>query len=80
MINVKDAVNSVIAYMRDFSQYMPNSDQRLEEVAYDDEDHEWIIVVSFRENLLSATPRLYKRFRIGAENGEVKSMQNERPT
>ena len=40
MITVKQAVESVIQYMRDFSQYMPNSDQRLEEVEFDDQDNE----------------------------------------
>jgi hypothetical protein len=74
MITVKQAVESVIQYMRDFSQYMPNSDQRLEEVEFDDQDNEWSIIVSFKENSFSNDSRIFKRFKVSGETSEVTSM------
>jgi hypothetical protein len=76
MITVKQAVESVIEYMRDFSQYMPNSDQRLEEVDFDDNGDEWRVIVSFKENSLSPGPRIYKQFRVNSDKAEVTSMRN----
>lgn len=79
MITVKQAINSAITYMREFQQYMPNSDQRLEEVEFDYDRQEWQLTISFIENALSSDPRIYKQFFIDGENAEVKAMKNYVP-
>ncbi|WP_330084050.1 hypothetical protein [Methylocystis iwaonis] len=82
MITAKRAMDSIGRYIREFSQYIPSNDIRLEEIEPDDEKREWIITVSYPENPLTESKRVYKRFRVdGSEMGEaeVKSMKNATP-
>jgi len=76
MINNKDAIRAVIGYMKDLSEFMPSTDERLEEIELDDPSKEWLVTVSFRENAIFADPRIYKRFAVDSEKGEVKSMHD----
>ncbi len=81
MISAKQAMDGIGRYIREFSQYIPSNDIRLEEIEPDDEKHEWLITVSYPANPLAITGnnRIYKRFRVGSDdagNADVKSMKN----
>jgi len=74
MISNKEAVKAVVKYMMDMSEFMPNSERRLEELAYDADEKSWVVSVSFKEHSLSDEPRIYRRFFVDADSAEVKSM------
>ena len=79
-IDVKSAVRIAIDYLREFNEFMPLRDFRLEEVEFD-ESGSWLITLSAEEvnpgpfAALELSKRNYKRFRIDAQTGEVKSMK-----
>ena len=77
MIDVNGAIKAAIDYVKAFSNIFPNADPRLEETELDDEDYPkvWLITLSFMDNPLTGH-RIYKLFRIDADNGTVKAMKN----
>lgn len=75
MIDVKQAVAAAISYIRDFADYLPAKDVRLEETVLDDGEGAWRITLSFVDNPLLMGSRTYKVFDVVAETGEVKSMR-----
>jgi len=75
MIDVRTAVRKALAYVREFQDYLPQSDIRLEETEYVEPDL-WLITLSFPEDVpLITDRRTYKEFRIDAETGDVKAMK-----
>ncbi|HMK89292.1 MAG TPA: hypothetical protein VK446_06630 [Methylocystis sp.] len=76
MITNKEAVKTVVQYMKDIAEFMPSSDQRLEEIDYDDESNTWRVGVSFKEHSLSDEARICKRFAVDGDTAEVISMKN----
>jgi len=79
MISAKQAMNSIGRYIREFSQYIPSNDIRLEEMEPDADKQEWVITVSYPENPLSDSKRIYKKFRVDGNemrDAEVISMKN----
>jgi hypothetical protein len=72
MIDVKQAVNAAIQYVRDFSEYLPTNGLRLEETELDEEG--WHITLSFVDSVVLAN-RSYKMFDIDAETGQVRAMR-----
>jgi hypothetical protein len=75
MIPVKEAIAQALAYLDEFGDLLPRGGTRLEETEFDDRKTEWVITVSFPEDLLMNS-RIYKQFRIDGESGAVKSMKN----
>jgi hypothetical protein len=80
-ITVKQALNSTLNYIQEFSSVMPNqSSLRLEETEFDDRRNEWRITISFNVSPLAiAEHRIQKLFRVDAEKGSVKSMTSRTP-
>lgn len=78
MISAKNAMDSISSYIREFSQYIPSSDVRLEEIEPDESKNEWVITLSYPENPLmdTQTKRAYKTFRVDGTFGKVISMKN----
>lgn len=81
MVTAKQAVNCVITYIREFSEYIPSGDLRLEEIEFDDAAKEWLISLSYPEEPFSSGPksrRIYKKFRVEGDVSppSVKSMKN----
>lgn len=86
MIDVKAAVRTAINYLHEFEEFVPAKSVRLEETDHDDSG-DWLITLSmlddqqdaqgaFLEGLAKVFPkRNYRRFRIDAQTGEVKSMK-----
>ena len=79
MIDIKTAVQKAVEYVREFQDYLPRSDIRLEETEFVDPGL-WEITLSFLESgsvpvLGIPARRIYKIFRIDAETGDVKSMK-----
>ena len=75
MINVRTAVRKAVEYVREFQDYLPQSDVRLEETEYVEPDL-WLITLSFTEDVPFITDRrTYKEFRIDADTGDVKAMK-----
>ena len=74
MIDVKQAVAAAINYVKEFSDYLPAKDVRLEETELLDQQAVWRITLSFLENQIIGS-RSYKAFEIDATNGQVKSMR-----
>lgn len=75
-VSVRDAVNSARNYLRDFADVLPGMNGlRLEETDFDEKKGEWYITISFQESPFDERSRTYKLFRIGAQDGEVKSMK-----
>lgn len=73
MIDVKLAVNNVVAFLK----HLPAAtviDERLEEVELTDDEKHWLITLSYRDSHLTSE-RSYKKFTIDAETGEVQSMK-----
>jgi hypothetical protein len=76
MIDVKAAVRTAVEYAREFQDYLPGRDIRLEETEFDDGDPGfWRITLSFAASLPLVERRAYKEFRINAETGDVVSMK-----
>ena len=73
MITVQQAVNSAISYVQEFGHILPSGGMRLEETDYDEDASEWLITLSFSENLVTEH-RSFKLFRIDAVDGAIKSM------
>jgi hypothetical protein len=73
MIDVRQAVAAAINYVKEFSDYLPAKDVRLEETELS-EQGVWRITLSFLENQLIGS-RSYKMFEIDANNGAVRSMK-----
>jgi hypothetical protein len=79
MIDVRTAVLKAVEYVRQFQDYLPRSEIRLEETEFVDPRY-WEITLSFVESggLPSfgiTTQRIYKIFRIDAETADVISMK-----
>ena len=75
MIDVRTAVRKAVEYVREFQDYLPQSDVRLEETEYVEPDL-WLITLSFTEDVPFITDRrTYKEFRIDADTGDVKAMK-----
>jgi hypothetical protein len=76
MITARQAMDTIVKYMRDFSEYVPSTDLRLEEIEADDND-EWKITVSYLGNPFDASSeRIYKLFRVDGNSSEVRSMKS----
>lgn len=74
MLTVKDAVQKAVEYVQDLESVLPTTSLRLEETEFDDASSEWQITLSFLEGNMFGFQRSYKRFRVDAETGDVKSM------
>jgi len=75
MISARQAMDSIVKYIRDLSDYIPSTDLRLEEIEPSDND-EWMITVSYLENPFSeSSGRAYKLFRGDGNSSEVRSMK-----
>ncbi len=77
MIDVKTAVQRAVEYVREFQDYLPRSDIRLEETEFVDPNI-WQITLSLSDALpVLGIPggRIYKMFRINADTGQVVSMK-----
>jgi hypothetical protein len=73
MIDVKTAVRTAAEYVREFEEFIPPRELRLEETELDDYGN-WLITLSFLENPVTGH-RSYKVSRIDRESGEVVSMK-----
>ncbi len=73
MIDARRALNSVLAYGREFSDHLPFFDPRLEEIEEGD-DGGWLVTLSTKDAPFNEE-RTYRRFRVNGETGEVKSMK-----
>ncbi len=79
MIDVKEAVNAAISYVREFRDVLPDQDLRLEETELVDDGGTgvWLITLGMRKNPFSANePYTYRQFVIDAQDGTVKSMKS----
>jgi hypothetical protein len=76
MIGVKQAVGSAIDYVREFSDFLPTQDIRLEETELVEKEGNpvWLVTLSFVESRVIGS-RAYKIFEIDADNGMVNSMK-----
>ena len=75
MIPVRDAVNSAVTYLKEFSDLMPSNDIQLEETVFDESDNVWRITLSLREIPISPI-RKNKMISIDGLKGNVISMVN----
>ena len=85
MIQITEAVESAVQYMKALYPGRQIGDVLLEEVELSDDDKVWTVTISFllSETALMAvlkgrptpTGRLYKEFRIRTDTGEVRSMK-----
>jgi hypothetical protein len=73
MIDVKTAVRKAVDYVREFEEFIPPRELRLEETELDDYEN-WLITLSFLENPVTGH-RSYKVFRIDRQSGDVVSMK-----
>jgi hypothetical protein len=71
-MNVKDAVDVAVSYVRNFSGLLAQ-DITLEETEFDDASGYWLVTLGLREHPLTAS-RSYKQFVID-EKGNVLSMK-----
>lgn len=78
MIDAQRAIKSVVDYVGNFPNLLSTSDMRLEEIETDEAQGEWIITLSFLDNVLTGN-RSYKVFRLDAMSGTVKSMRIRNP-
>jgi hypothetical protein len=86
MITVQEAVNSTLAYVKQFEGLMPSNNIRLEEFRYEDGPQYWFITLSFAEPpvgphvVLSTAPppRAFKTFTIDT-TGQVVAMKIRNP-
>lgn len=75
-VDVRGAVQAVLSYVRAFDDLMPTSRPRLEETYLDEETDDWVITLSFEDNQMVLDPtRIYKRFIVDRETGNVVSMR-----
>lgn len=76
MISARQAMDSIVKYIRDFSEYIPSTDLRLEEIEVNDND-EWRVMISFSENPFGTpSQRTFKLFRVDGASAEVISMKS----
>lgn len=74
MIDVKQAVQAAVTYVENFGALMPTpTSARLEETEFDEMKDEWVVTMSFAENPISRTVKV---FRINATDGTVRSMKS----
>lgn len=73
MIDVKTAVKSATAYLKEIYSDFQVKDIRLEEVEMDQPGTYWLVTLSFSDKQ-PFSDRTYKLFRISAD-GEVQSMK-----
>ena len=77
MITVRDAVKAATDYLKDFGSLLPSqTGLRLEETELWEEPPLWIITISFQASPFDDNSRVYKQFRVNADNGEVQSMKS----
>ncbi len=75
-VDVRGAVQAVLSYVRSFDDLMPTSRPRLEETYIDENTNNWVITVSFESNQMVLDPtRIYKKFLVDRETGDVISMK-----
>jgi hypothetical protein len=73
-VDVKTAVRKAIEYVREFQDYFPITDVRLEETEFV-EPASWHITLSFSGDAVWGLQRNYKILRIDANTGDVVSMK-----
>lgn len=81
MINVKQAVDAALGYVRQFGDLFPAGGVRLEETELREEvdgSRYWSITLSFIENQMTGS-RTTKIFLIDGETGEIVSMKTRSP-
>lgn len=75
-VDVRGAVQAVLSYVKAFDDLMPTSRPRLEETYIDEKTNNWVITVSFESNQVVLDPaRIYKKFLVDRETGDVISMK-----
>jgi hypothetical protein len=78
-MNVKEAVELVLNYVRSFPELFPSDLPRLEETEIEDNGN-WSVTLSFSApGMPYETGRFYKRFEIDAKTKEVISMKIRNP-
>ena len=73
MIDIKQAVQAVMAYTQDFGDLLPTTGMRLEETKFDQDDQTWIITMSVYDNQ-SIMTRIYRVFTVD-QDGRVIDMR-----
>ena len=84
MINVKQAVETAVAYVKSFHELMPEQSIRLEEteLTTDDDGRDiWRIVLGLADDdpFGRTASRKYKVFEIDANQGDVRRMKSMAP-
>jgi hypothetical protein len=78
MIDVRQAVDAALGYVRQFGELFPSGGVRLEETELREDGAYWLITLSFIDSPITVS-RTSKVFVIGGETGQVLSMKTRSP-
>lgn len=70
MATVREAVKAVMSHFKEFAEFLPAYDIRLEETVFHEKEAGWNITVSFNPTPIMEE-RIYKKFLVADRGGEA---------